>query len=132
MEVDNEQTKIRNYLTATTIGDHHTDVGVFQFENQLFVILTQFEKIGTMVLITPAKSISNSSNPVYHIKILFGKDEVEVYAFARFLAEKLTISQPLLLGLALKNNKDNSALLIQKAVDIIADGVRRISIVSNK
>lgn len=53
-----------------------TQVVCTDFNNYIFVVLTQYGKIGTLVSITPDSRSNDISTPTCSTKVLLGKDEV--------------------------------------------------------
>lgn len=53
-----------------------TDVVCTQFSNYIFVVLTQYGKIGTLISVTPDSRSNDISTPTFSTKVLLGKDEV--------------------------------------------------------
>lgn len=53
-----------------------TDVVCTQFSNYIFVVLTQYGKLGTLVSVTPDSRSNDISTPTFSTKVLLGKDEV--------------------------------------------------------
>lgn len=55
-----------------------TQVVCTEFNNYIFVVLTQYGKIGTLVSITPDSRSNDISTPAFSTKVLLGKDEVSL------------------------------------------------------
>lgn len=53
-----------------------TDVVCTEFSNYIFVVLTQYGKIGTLISVTPDSKSNDISTPMFSTKVLLGKDEV--------------------------------------------------------
>ncbi|XP_037544699.1 proteasome assembly chaperone 3 [Nematolebias whitei] len=89
------------------VGGILTDVVCTQFTNYIFVLLTQFGKIGSLVSVTPDSRSNDINTPTFSTKVLLGKDEPLTHVCAKHLA--VFVSQeagnrPVLLGLALKDS----------------------------
>ncbi|XP_029945838.1 proteasome assembly chaperone 3 [Salarias fasciatus] len=96
-----------------------TEVVCTEFSNYVFIVLTQYGKIGTLVSVTPDSRSNDLSTPTFSTKVLLGKDEPLTHVCAKNLA--LFVSQeagnrPVLLGLALK---DSSIESINQLKDVI-------------
>lgn len=70
------QPPIRTRQTENIINGIPTQVVCTEFSNYIFVVLTQFGKIGTLVSITPDARCGDLSTPMFTTKVLLGKDEV--------------------------------------------------------
>lgn len=55
-----------------------TQVVCTEFNNYIFVVLTQYGKIGTLVSITPDSRSNDITTPTFSTKVLLGKDEVSL------------------------------------------------------
>ncbi len=99
------------------MNNHVTDLVITNFDNKLFISVTQFGKIGSLVseinssylffnvifkaLVRRDVNLNEESSPVYSIKSLLGKDQAENHILARHLYERLKIKKQLLFGFAL-------------------------------
>ena len=110
------------------MNNHVTDLVVSNFENKLFVSVTQFGKVGSLVsvkvmplvafnwplqvLVRRDVNLNEDSSPVYSIKSLLGKDQAEYHILARHLYERLQLKKQLLFGFALHSfaKKDLAAV----------------------
>ena len=72
----NAQPLIKSKQAEKTIGGVSTQVVCTEFSNYIFVVLTQYGKIGTLISITPDSKTGDISTPMYTTKVLLGKDEV--------------------------------------------------------
>ncbi|XP_070563901.1 proteasome assembly chaperone 3-like isoform X2 [Ptychodera flava] len=97
----------QNVEGAVTIDGVHTDVICTAFSDRLFIVVTQFQKLGTLVHVTKdLVGFVDLSSPSFTTKVLLGKDEPAVHIYAKNLASKICTeptSKPLLLSLALKD-----------------------------
>lgn len=67
---------IRSRQTEKEVNGILTQVVCTEFSNYIFVVLTQYGKIGTLISITPDSRSNNISTPMFSTKVLLGKDEV--------------------------------------------------------
>ncbi|XP_044735755.1 proteasome assembly chaperone 3-like [Chrysoperla carnea] len=91
---------------SVKIGDIHTEIIFGEYADRIVLIITQYEKIGgSMYLVSKDETGVNGplTEPVYTTKSLFGTDELLHQVAARFFAEKLSITKPLLIFLCLKD-----------------------------
>ncbi|CAN8004656.1 unnamed protein product [Ixodes hexagonus] len=108
---------IRNQVRTVQVANHATDIAVMDFADKLFLVVSQYEKMGTLVLITKDSAPSTEpQEPIYTTKVLFGKDEAEVHAAARHLATTVNSPKSILLGLALKDFSPSAVRLLAKAL----------------
>lgn len=67
---------VKTRQTEKTINGISTQVVCTEFSNYIFIVLTQYGKIGTLVSVTPDSRSSDISTPMLTTKVLLGKDEV--------------------------------------------------------
>uniref|UniRef100_A0A673K5J9 Transmembrane protein 184A-like n=1 Tax=Sinocyclocheilus rhinocerous TaxID=307959 RepID=A0A673K5J9_9TELE len=113
------QPVIRSRQTEKTINGIPIQVVCTEFSNYIFIVLTQYGKIGTLVSITPDTRSGEISLPMFTTRVLLGKDEPLTHVYAKNVA--MFVSQesgnrPVLLGLSLK---DNSAETMKNVKDMI-------------
>lgn len=72
---------IRSKKTQREINGIPTEVVCTEFSNYIFVVLTQFGKIGTLVSVTPDSRSNDISTPPFSTKVLLGKDEVRSHEY---------------------------------------------------
>lgn len=67
---------LRTRQTEKIIDGISTQVVCTEFSNYIFIVLTQYGKIGTLVSISPDSRSSDISSSILTTKVLLGKDEV--------------------------------------------------------
>lgn len=67
---------IRSRQTEKEVNGILTQVVCTAFSNYIFVVLTQYGKIGTLISVTPDSRSNDLSTPSFSTKVLLGKDEV--------------------------------------------------------
>lgn len=72
----NSQAFVKSKQTEKTINGVSTQVVCTEFSNYIFVVLTQYGKIGTLISVTPDSKTGDICTPMYTTKVLLGKDEV--------------------------------------------------------
>ena len=72
------QPLIKSKQTEKTINGISTQVVCTEFSNYIFVVLTQYGKIGTLVSVTPDSKSNDLSNSMFSTKVLLGKDDVRI------------------------------------------------------
>ncbi|XP_046893468.1 proteasome assembly chaperone 3 [Hypomesus transpacificus] len=100
------QPLIKSKQTEKTINGISTQVVCTEFSNYIFVVLTQYGKIGTLVSVTPDSKSNDLSNSMFSTKVLLGKDDALTHVCAKNLATFVAQeagNRPVLLGLALKD-----------------------------
>lgn len=70
------QPLIKSRQTEKTINGISTQVVCTEFSNYIFIVLTQYGKIGTLISVTPESRANDISTPMFSTKVLLGKDEV--------------------------------------------------------
>ncbi|XP_026113528.1 proteasome assembly chaperone 3 [Carassius auratus] len=113
------QPVIRSRQTEKTINGNATQVVCTEFSNYIFIVLTQYGKIGTLVSITPDTRSGEISLPLFSTRVLLGKDETLTHVYAKNVATFVSQesgNRPVLLGLSLK---DNSAETMKNIKDMI-------------
>lgn len=73
------QPLIKSNKAERTINGLPTQVVCTEFSNYIFIVLTQYGKIGTLVSVTPDTRSGDISVPMYTSRVLLGKDEVIHY-----------------------------------------------------
>lgn len=67
---------IRSRRTEKEVNGISTQVVCTEFSNYIFVVLTQYGKIGTLVSVTSDSRSNDISTPTFSTKVLLGKEEV--------------------------------------------------------
>lgn len=75
------QPVIRSRQTGKTINGNPTQVVCTEFSNYIFIVLTQYGKIGTLVSVTPDTRSGEINLPMFSTRVLLGKDEVMKVVF---------------------------------------------------
>lgn len=70
------QSAIRSKQMEKTINGIPTQVVCTEFSNYIFIVLTQYGKIGTLLSVTPDTRSGDISVPMFTTRVLLGKDEV--------------------------------------------------------
>eukprot|EP00038_Savillea_parva_P003405 m.125422 g.125422 ORF g.125422 m.125422 type:complete len:150 (-) comp11165_c0_seq3:2619-3068(-) len=88
---------------------HVTDIVVSTYTNCIFIVATQYKKMGTMLWVAQDEQGAQSALPTYTVKHLFGtKDDILLDVCGRQLIEIVAARtggppRPLLVSLALKS-----------------------------
>ncbi|XP_069004594.1 proteasome assembly chaperone 3 [Embiotoca jacksoni] len=98
---------IKSKQVRKEVNGISTEVVCTEFSNYIFIVLSQYGKIGTLVSVSPDSRSNDISTPAFSTKVLLGKDEPLTHVCAKNLA--MFVSQeagnrPVLLGLALKDS----------------------------
>lgn len=67
---------IRSKQAQREVNGIPTEVVCTEFSNYIFVVLTQYGKIGTLISVTPDSRSNDLTTPTFSTKVLLGKDEV--------------------------------------------------------
>ncbi|KAH0540599.1 hypothetical protein KQX54_018460 [Cotesia glomerata] len=100
-----------------SINGNHTDIAVKVYKNRLFIIVTQFQKFGSMVTVTRESSLDQFNSDTYSTHVIFGKDTEEIHAAVRYIAEAINIDRPLLLSIALKDYELSTLKVIVSTIN---------------
>lgn len=104
---------------AVTIDGVHTDIVCTAFEDHTFLVITQYQKLGTLVQVLQDGEIPDERNPTFTTKVLLGKDEPITHVYARNLATTVCSapnSKPLLLAIALKKHSPAVLKTLQRII----------------
>ncbi|XP_077499432.1 proteasome assembly chaperone 3-like [Amblyomma americanum] len=94
---------IPNAVVSVLIEGRDTDICFMDFADKLFVVISQYKKLGNLILVTKdTAACTELQEPVYSTKVLFGKDEAEVHAAARHIVNAMQCPKAVLLSLALR------------------------------
>nr|XP_040046712.1 proteasome assembly chaperone 3 [Gasterosteus aculeatus aculeatus]XP_040046713.1 proteasome assembly chaperone 3 [Gasterosteus aculeatus aculeatus] len=110
---------IRSRQTEKEVNGVSTQVVCTEFSNYIFIVLTQYGKMGTLISVTPDTRSNDISSPAFSTKVLLGKDEPLTHVCAKNLATFVSQeagNRPVLMGLALK---DSSLDAIKQMKEII-------------
>ncbi|KAG9342989.1 hypothetical protein JZ751_015205 [Albula glossodonta] len=105
------QPLIRTKQTEEVVNGISTQVVCTEFSNYIFVVLTQYGKIGSLITVTPDSKSSDIGTPMFSTKVLLGKDEALTHVCAKNLVTFVSQeagNRPVLLGLALKDSNIDS------------------------
>ncbi|XP_031717900.1 proteasome assembly chaperone 3 [Anarrhichthys ocellatus] len=98
---------IRSRQTEKEVNGISTQVVCTEFSNYIFIVLTQYGKMGTLISVTPDSRSNDISTPAFSTKVLLGKDEPLTHVCAKNLATFVSQeagNKPVLMGLALKDS----------------------------
>lgn len=86
------------------VNGNSTEIVISKFSDRLFVIITQYGKVGNLVEVRrDVAQKDDSSSLVFSVRVLLGKDDEEIHVAARFLVNFIATSQSVLFGLSLKD-----------------------------
>jgi len=106
----------RTVTAQTNLNGIVTDLVVTDFDNKLFISVTQFGKIGSLVLVRRDVNLNEDSLPVFSVKSLLGNDQAEYHFFARHLYETLQLKKQLLFCFALHSFLKRDLELIEQFI----------------
>jgi len=102
-----------------SVNGRPTDIVITTFSDRLFIVITQLGKIGNLVDIRQESAHPDNpteGNTAFSIRVLLGRDDEEVRAAARFLADSLKAPLPLLLSLCLDDYQPATLKVIAAAL----------------
>lgn len=97
---------IKSRQTQKDVNGVSTEVICTEFSNYIFIVLTQYGKIGSLISVTADSRSNDISTPTFSTKVLLGKDEPLTHVCAKNLVTFVSQeagNRPVLLGLALKD-----------------------------
>lgn len=114
---DSEQQLFKSI--AADIDDVSTEIVLAEYSDKILLIVSQYQKIGSMLMIQKDQVQSSLSNTdIYTTKVIFGATGEEQQVAARYLAEAIKISKPLCIFINLKSYDIET---IKACKDIILD-----------
>lgn len=116
-ESDSKQKLFRS--VAADIDDVATEVVLAEYTDRTLLIISQFQKIGSMLMIQRDQVHSPLGvDNIYTTKVIFGATGEEQQVAARYLAEELNITKPLCIFINLKSYDIET---VKACKDIILD-----------
>ncbi|XP_072027737.1 proteasome assembly chaperone 3-like [Amphiura filiformis] len=106
---------------AAIIDGIHTDIVCTAFDDQTLLVITQYQKLGTLVQVTRDADLPEDRNTNFTSKVLLGKDEPLTHVYATNIASKVCNtpnSKPLLLAMSLKQH---SPAILKTLQDLIME-----------
>ncbi|XP_046750296.1 proteasome assembly chaperone 3-like [Diprion similis] len=85
---------------GVVISGVHTDIVIKNYRNRMFLIITQFEKFGSILTVTKEEAAKSA---VYTVKTILGKDDDQIHVAVRYIAEQIDTEKPLLISICLKD-----------------------------
>ncbi|XP_060696279.1 proteasome assembly chaperone 3 [Hemiscyllium ocellatum] len=110
---------IRSKQTTEIVDGILTEVVCTLFSDHIFVVVTQYGKMGTLISVAPHCVANEISKPTLSTKILMGKDEPLIHVYAKHLVTFVSEesgNKPVLLALALKDANLESIKSIKKLI----------------
>ncbi|GCB67453.1 proteasome assembly chaperone 3 [Scyliorhinus torazame] len=110
---------IRSKQAAEAVDGTLTEVVCTVFNDYIFVVVTQYGKMGTLISVTPHSVGNEISKPTFSTKILMGKDEPLIHVYAKHLVTFVSEesgNKPVLLALALKEANVDSIKSIKQLI----------------
>ncbi|XP_062914718.1 proteasome assembly chaperone 3 [Mobula hypostoma] len=110
---------IQSKQAAEAIGGILTEVVCTIFSDHVFLLVTQYGKMGTLISVTPHIVANEIGKSTFSTKILMGKDEPLTHVYAKhlvtFVCEE-SGNKPVLLALALKDPNLESIKSIKQLI----------------
>ncbi|WAR24627.1 PSMG3-like protein [Mya arenaria] len=107
---------VRTKQCAVEINNHKTELLCSQFGDRTFLVVTQYNKVGTLVSVTNARvtDATGATASMPNIDVLMGNDQPMTHVVARNLITQIPLSKPILLSIALKDNSPKTVKAIAK------------------
>ncbi|KAH9523494.1 Proteasome assembly chaperone 3 [Bulinus truncatus] len=109
---------VQTKQVAKILNDHHTDVVVNKFEDYLFILATQYKKMGTVFQVTRDVLVDDMQEnlPLFSTRVLLGKDEPLYHVMAKTIVTALNPVFPVVLSLAVKDTTPDT---VHAIIDMI-------------
>ncbi|KAM4534757.1 proteasome assembly chaperone 3 [Fundulus diaphanus] len=110
---------IKTRQAQKEVNGNPTEVVCTEFSNYIFVVLTQYGKIGTLISVTPDSRSNDISTSTFSTKVLLGKDEPLTHVCAKNLATFISQeagNRPILLGLSLMDSSIDTIKEIKELI----------------
>ncbi|XP_052255859.1 proteasome assembly chaperone 3-like isoform X2 [Dreissena polymorpha] len=103
-------------ICAVEINTTRTELIVQTFQDRIFIIVTQFSKIGTLVSVTNDRltDTSGAALSMASTNVLMGADEPITHVIARNLVTEVPLTKPILLSVALKDSSPKTVKTLAK------------------
>ncbi|XP_045159577.2 proteasome assembly chaperone 3-like [Mercenaria mercenaria] len=111
-----ESFPVKTKQVAVEINKIRTELICMQFKDRVFFIVTQYNKIGTLVKVTQNNIADETGarSSMYSTDLLMGIDEPLTHVVARNLITELSLHKPILLSVALKDSSAPTVKTIAK------------------
>jgi len=108
---------IKSKVISARIDGTETDIVLNDYRDRLFIILTQYKKLGSLVAVC-RETVNTYSvcSEVYQVRTILGQEETAFHVAARYLTEQTQMNKPALYSIALK---DCSLRTLKAIKDII-------------
>lgn len=110
---------MKSNACAIVTKGYHTDIALKIYSNRVLLVVTHFKKFGSLIAVTRGSSFHPFNSSIYSTKVLFGKDDIEIVAAARYIAEQINVDKPLLISLSLKDYEPDTLKAIVTAIDTL-------------
>eukprot|EP00106_Octopus_bimaculoides_P003203 XP_014770645.1 PREDICTED: proteasome assembly chaperone 3-like [Octopus bimaculoides] len=107
---------VHSKQASAEINGNQTEVVCSSYEDYIFLIVTQYMKIGTLIRLSPENVIDSQRNPFVSSKVLLGKDEPMTHVLAKNIQLSMSTSKPVLLSLAMKDTSRETLTEVIKLV----------------
>ncbi|XP_025110853.1 proteasome assembly chaperone 3-like [Pomacea canaliculata] len=99
---------------AVVVKGNHTDIHCSVFADHIYIIVTQYCKIGSLVCVRPESVADEVGDliPMFDTKIIFGQDQPLTHVMAKHIVMALKPSVRVLLALSLKDTTHDTLTAI--------------------
>ncbi|KAK6643725.1 hypothetical protein RUM43_005235 [Polyplax serrata] len=106
VELDaNGRVGFKTKTLSVTLDGIATDIIFSDYRDKQLLVITQFQKIGTLLLVTRNSGENlTGTNEVYDVKTISGLDSENYQLVARYLTEQLDLCKPVLFSICLKDH----------------------------
>ncbi|XP_058805336.1 proteasome assembly chaperone 3-like [Phymastichus coffea] len=99
------------------VNGNHTDIALNFYANRIFLVVSQYKKLGSLVTVRKEAALREFDNEnTYSTKVIFGKDDPEIHAAARYITEQINADKPFLISICLKDYEVSTLRTIVKTI----------------
>ncbi|KAK6179195.1 hypothetical protein SNE40_011611 [Patella caerulea] len=118
--VDDTRSKfpVSTNQVAYEVNGIPSEIVVSQFTDKLFIVVTQYKKIGTVLQINKEVILDEmqQASTVYNIKVLLGKDEPLTHVIAKNLTSEINTNKQIILTVALKDSSPQTVKILKSLI----------------
>lgn len=101
---ENSLSVVKSKVISVKIDGTETDIILNDYRDRLFIILTQYKKLGSLIAVCRETANTYSiCSEVYQVRTILGLEETAFHVAARYLTEQTQMNKPALYSIALKD-----------------------------
>lgn len=100
----NLKSPVKSNVIGVKIDGIHTDIVLQDYSDRLFIVLTQFMKLGSLISVCKeAAKVDDGCSEVYQVRTILGQEETAYHLAARYLTEQTQMNKPALYSICMKD-----------------------------